>query len=254
MKVLKFAFYANFAALGYGYINAYYYNNNKALIDKTKYGNQEFTQKFNEFQNNKENSKYFAKPIDRNLMIEELKSKQFDLLVIGGGSAGAGVLLDAYTRGLSVALIESNDFSSGTSSKSTKLAHGGIRYLEDAFRLKTNFKDAFNLLFEALSERDFFLNSAPFMNKRVEIKVPAQNWIELNYYYLGVFVYHSLYFASNFPNLFYTFSGPKLYITNDNKNIAAKYFAGWYEGQFWDARQNLLSVLTCRTTQFKGNE
>ena len=57
----------------------------------------------------------------------------YDLLIIGGGATGAGIALDAVTRGLKVALVERDDFSSGTSSKSTKLVHGGVRYLEKAF-------------------------------------------------------------------------------------------------------------------------
>lgn len=63
----------------------------------------------------------------------EDESKAFDLLVIGGGATGTGIALDAVTRGLKVALVESQDFASGTSSKSTKLIHGGVRYLEKAF-------------------------------------------------------------------------------------------------------------------------
>ena len=58
----------------------------------------------------------------------------YDLLVIGGGATGAGIALDAATRGLKVALVERDDYSSGTSSKSTKLVHGGVRYLEKAFK------------------------------------------------------------------------------------------------------------------------
>ncbi|MBK8563928.1 MAG: glycerol-3-phosphate dehydrogenase/oxidase [Saprospiraceae bacterium] len=66
----------------------------------------------------------------RQFLIEQLKSQHFDLLVIGGGITGAGIALDATTRGLKVALVEKNDFAAGTSSKSTKLIHGGLRYLK----------------------------------------------------------------------------------------------------------------------------
>src|SRR3989454_6561105 len=65
----------------------------------------------------------------RTANVERLAREQFDVLVIGGGITGAGVALDAAARGYSVALVEKVDFASGTSSKSTKLAHGGIRYL-----------------------------------------------------------------------------------------------------------------------------
>lgn len=63
---------------------------------------------------------------------DENASEPYDLLVIGAGATGSGIALDAATRGLRVALVERNDFSSGTSSKSTKLVHGGVRYLEKA--------------------------------------------------------------------------------------------------------------------------
>lgn len=64
---------------------------------------------------------------------EAAEEEPYDLLIIGGGATGAGIALDAVTRGLKVALVERDDFSSGTSSKSTKLVHGGVRYLEKAF-------------------------------------------------------------------------------------------------------------------------
>lgn len=64
--------------------------------------------------------------------VRDDKSEEYDLLVIGGGATGAGIALDAATRGLKVAMVERDDFASGTSSKSTKLVHGGVRYLEKA--------------------------------------------------------------------------------------------------------------------------
>ena len=80
--------------------------------------------------------------------LSQLNSERFDVLVIGGGLTGAGVALDAAARGYSVALVEKVDFASGTSSKSTKLVHGGIRYLP-------NFD--FALVHEALVERGLLL-------------------------------------------------------------------------------------------------
>jgi glycerol-3-phosphate dehydrogenase len=63
---------------------------------------------------------------------DDIESEPYDLLIIGGGATGAGIALDAVTRGLKVAVVERDDFASGTSSKSTKLVHGGVRYLEKA--------------------------------------------------------------------------------------------------------------------------
>src|SRR5438067_9228943 len=92
-----------------------------------------------------------------------LGSEQFDVLVIGGGVTGAGVALDAVARGYKVALVEKLDFASGTSSKSTKLVHGGIRYLP-------NFD--FVLVHEALVERGLLLQNAPFMVSPVGFVLP----------------------------------------------------------------------------------
>ena len=63
-------------------------------------------------------------------------ANKFDVLIIGGGASGAGCALDAASRGLKVAMVERDDFASGTSSRSTKLVHGGVRYLEKAFRVR----------------------------------------------------------------------------------------------------------------------
>lgn len=95
--------------------------------------------------------------------LASLSSEQFDVLVIGGGVTGAGVALDAVARGYKVALVEKLDFASGTSSKSTKLVHGGIRYL-------SNFD--FGLVHEALVERGILLQNAPFLVTPVAFVLP----------------------------------------------------------------------------------
>jgi glycerol-3-phosphate dehydrogenase len=92
-----------------------------------------------------------------------LENEQFDVLVIGGGVTGAGVALDAVARGYKVALVEKVDFASGTSSKSTKLVHGGIRYLP-------NFD--FALVHEALVERGTLLRNAPYLVQPVGFVLP----------------------------------------------------------------------------------
>src|SRR3989338_921162 len=86
--------------------------------------------------------------------LRRFREETFDLLIIGGGITGAGVARDAASRGLKVALVEKNDFAWGTSSRSSKLIHGGLRYLQSA---------EFGLVFEALSERTHLLKTAPHM-------------------------------------------------------------------------------------------
>lgn len=97
---------------------------------------------------------YMFNALKRDEIKAELKTKKYDLLIIGGGITGAGILLDATSRGLSVVLIEKNDFASGTSSKSTKLIHGGLRYLK-------NFE--FKLVKEVGKERAIAYNNAPHL-------------------------------------------------------------------------------------------
>src|SRR5437867_8486354 len=99
----------------------------------------------------------------RTAYVERLDQEQFDVLVIGGGITGAGVALDAVARGYKVALVEKVDFACGTSSKSTKLVHGGIRYLP-------NFD--FVLVHEALVERGLLLQNAPFLVSPVGFVLP----------------------------------------------------------------------------------
>lgn len=91
---------------------------------------------------------------DRARHLDRLRSEPFDLVVIGGGITGAGVALDAATRGLKTALLERADFASGTSSRSSKLVHGGLRYLDQ--------RD-FRLVYEALAERQVLLRLAPHL-------------------------------------------------------------------------------------------
>jgi len=95
----------------------------------------------------------------------------FDLLIVGGGATGTGVAVDAATRGLSVAMVEKDDFGAGTSSKSTKLIHGGVRYLQKAvFELDY---DQYKMVREALHERKTFLHIAPYLSEHLPIMLPV---------------------------------------------------------------------------------
>ncbi len=96
-------------------------------------------------------------------MLERLAGEQFDLLVVGGGVTGAGVALDAATRGLRTALVEADDFASGTSSRSSKLVHGGLRYLQQG---------DVRLVYEALHERQRLRRNAPHLVKLLPFMIP----------------------------------------------------------------------------------
>src|SRR5215470_9363933 len=102
-------------------------------------------------------------PFDRAGALQRLAREQFDVLVVGGGITGAGVALDAATRGLRTALVERDDFASGTSSKSSKLVHGGLRYLQQR---------EVRLVYEALYERQRALENAPHLVRILPFLVP----------------------------------------------------------------------------------
>ncbi|MBJ7344910.1 MAG: FAD-dependent oxidoreductase, partial [Gemmataceae bacterium] len=93
-----------------------------------------------------------------------IANRQFDLLVIGGGITGAGVAHDAASRGLKVALVEKKDFASGTSGISSKLVHGGLRYLEHG---------QIGLVYESLQERGRLLRNAPHLVKPLPFLLPV---------------------------------------------------------------------------------
>jgi glycerol-3-phosphate dehydrogenase len=102
-------------------------------------------------------------PFQRDRAIEALSTTNYDLVVVGAGMTGAGVAVDAASRGLRVALIDSGDIGSGTSSKSSKMVHGGLRYLQQR---------EFRLVYENLRERQRLLDNAPFLVRPLPFLVP----------------------------------------------------------------------------------
>ena len=103
--------------------------------------------------------------------LERLRGQQFDVLVVGGGATGAGCALDAASRGLSTAMIEMDDFGSGTSSRSTKLLHGGVRYLQKA--IMNLDLEQYRMVREALNERANLLEIAPHLSYPLPIMLPV---------------------------------------------------------------------------------
>ncbi|MEB3064345.1 glycerol-3-phosphate dehydrogenase/oxidase [[Mycobacterium] zoologicum] len=123
---------------------------------------------------------------------QRLGEEQFDVVVIGAGVVGAGCALDAATRGLKVALVEARDFAAGTSSRSSKMFHGGLRYLEQL---------EFGLVREALHERELSLTTlAPHLVKPLPFLYPLTNrWWERPYVAAGIFLYDQLGGAKSVP-------------------------------------------------------
>ena len=134
----------------------------------------------------------FLGPQARVAAWERLSAEQFDVVVVGGGVVGAGVALDAATRGLKVALVEARDFASGTSSRSSKMFHGGLRYLEQL---------EFGLVREALHERELSLSTlAPHLVKPLKFLFPLTHRVwERPYIAAGIFLYDSMGGAKSVP-------------------------------------------------------
>src|SRR5450755_5106774 len=125
--------------------------------------------------------------LTRDRALDTLAGERFDIAVIGGGITGAGVALDAASRGYSVALVEQADFASGTSSRSSKLVHGGLRYLQN-FDL--------GLVREALLERQLMVKLAPHLVRPLPIVVPAFDGARLDRLVgLGLNMYDVMTFA-----------------------------------------------------------
>ncbi|MFN7999395.1 MAG: FAD-dependent oxidoreductase [Bryobacteraceae bacterium] len=123
--------------------------------------------------------------MNRDSMYRRLRSHagRWDLLIIGGGATGVGIAIDAAARGYDVLLLEQHDFGKGTSSRSTKLVHGGVRYLEQG---------NISLVMEALRERGLLLRNAPHLVHDRAFVVPNYDWWEAPFYGLGLKVYNLL--------------------------------------------------------------
>ncbi|QKG24909.1 glycerol-3-phosphate dehydrogenase [Actinomadura verrucosospora] len=124
-------------------------------------------------------------PAERAAALDRMGREEFDVVVVGGGIVGAGAALDAATRGLTVAVVEARDFASGTSSRSSKLIHGGLRYLEQY---------NFDLVREALTERSLLLQQiAPHLVRPVPFLLPTTHHVwERAYFGAGVALYDLL--------------------------------------------------------------
>ncbi|MFV2081435.1 MAG: FAD-dependent oxidoreductase [bacterium] len=176
-------------------------------------------------------------------ILPRLKTDEsFDMLVIGGGATGCGVALDAASRGLNVALVEKNDFSEGTSSRSTKLLHGGVRYLEMA--VKHLDKGQYHLVRDALKERGILLRLAPHLCHPLPLVTPLYKWMEVPYILAGLKLYDLLAGSAGIGNS--RLLGRKKALGRFPMLHAKGLKAGvlYYDGQFNDARMSVCIALT----------
>lgn len=159
----------------------------------------------------------------------------FDVLIIGGGATGLGIAVDAVTRGFRTALVEAGDFAQATSSRATKLVHGGVRYLASG---------QLHLVYEALHERAVMLRNAPHLVHPQPFVMPTYTWHELPYYGAGLMLYNLMSGSASLGPT--SILGAKATAARV-PNIATAGLTGsvvFYDGQFNDAR---LALTLART-------
>jgi glycerol-3-phosphate dehydrogenase len=178
----------------------------------------------------------------RSATLNEIEKVSFDLCVIGGGATGAGCALDAQLRGLRTVLVEAGDFACATSSSSTKLIHGGVRYLEQAISKRD--LGQYHVVKRALRERKIMLDNAPFLANSLELVVPCFSWIELYYFRIGMKLYdwisgRNLLFESR--HLSKEESLRRMPMLKSDRLVGTIAYA---DGQFDDARYNIALLQT----------
>jgi len=165
----------------------------------------------------------------------ETHPKAWDMIVVGGGATGVGVAIDAAARGYDVLLLEQSDFGKGTSSRSTKLAHGGVRYLEQG---------NIGLVMEALKERGLLLQNAPHLVRDLAFVVPNYDWWEAPFYGLGLKLYQLLAGKYGFGTSRILSREETLEHLPTLKTEGLRGGAVYYDGQFDDARLLIHMVAT----------
>jgi glycerol-3-phosphate dehydrogenase len=165
----------------------------------------------------------------------EAHPETWDIIVVGGGATGIGVAIDAAARGYDVLLVEQSDFGKGTSSRSTKLVHGGVRYLEQG---------DLGLVMEALKERGLLLQNAPHLVHDLAFVVPNYDWWEAPFYGLGLKLYGLLAGKYGFGASRILSREETLQLLPTLKTEGLRGGAIYYDGQFDDARLLIHMVAT----------
>jgi glycerol-3-phosphate dehydrogenase len=172
--------------------------------------------------------------------LKDIRNKSFDVCVIGGGATGSGCALDSQLCGLSTALVEAGDFAAATSSASTKMVHGGVRYLEEAFRHLDPAE--YKVVNRALHERVHMLKNAPFLTRAREFITPCYSLLDLMYYEAGLKLYDWISgSASLAPSHFVSREEALRRLPNLNPRGLTGAVA-YTDGQFDDARYNVTLV------------
>lgn len=169
-----------------------------------------------------------TRQFDRDHLISLAQGRDlWDLIIVGGGATGAGLAVDAASRGYQTLLLEQSDFGKGTSSRSTKLIHGGVRYLEQG---------NISLVTEALRERERLLQNAPHLVRDLSFVLPAYKWWEKSYYGLGLKMYDWLAGRQSFGACRKLSSQSALQLIPGLKSESLRGGVLYHDGQFDDAR------------------
>jgi glycerol-3-phosphate dehydrogenase len=173
----------------------------------------------------------------RSDMLARLEARRtpWDVVVIGGGATGVGIAVDAASRGYDVVLLEQHDFGKGTSSRSTKLVHGGVRYLEQG---------NIALVMEALKERGLLRQNAPHLVSNLAFVVPNYDWWEAPFYGLGLKIYNALAGKYGFGTSEILSREETLARLPTIKTEGLRGGVVYYDGQFDDARLLINLVAT----------
>jgi glycerol-3-phosphate dehydrogenase len=169
-------------------------------------------------------------------------NSSFDICIVGGGATGAGCALDAAARGYRVLLVEKEDFGAATSSKSTKLIHGGVRYLEQA--VKKLSWGQFTMVRKALKERSTLLKIAPHITRPLQLITPCRTWVEGLYYFIGLKLYDVLSGRTNLGSSELLTKRKALERIPTLKKPHVVSAVMYYDGQLDDQRFNLALVQT----------
>ncbi|KAI1293560.1 Glycerol-3-phosphate dehydrogenase, mitochondrial [Halotydeus destructor] len=178
----------------------------------------------------------------RDSQLKALQEHDYDILVIGGGATGAGVALDSVTRGMKTAMVELDDFASGTSSRSTKLIHGGVRYLQKAI-LSLDY-DQYRMVREALEERANLVTIAPHLAHPLPIMLPVYRWWQVPYFWVGIKAYDLVAGSKNLKSSYFLSKKSALELFPMLKSASLKGAIVYYDGQHDDARVCLNIALT----------
>jgi glycerol-3-phosphate dehydrogenase len=170
------------------------------------------------------------------------RDRELDVLIIGGGATGTGCAVDCAVRGLKVSCVEREDWSSGTSSKSTKLVHGGVRYLEKAV-LNMDIQQ-YNLVEEALRERATVLKIAPHLTSQMPIMLPIYQWYTIPYFWAGSKAYDLVAGGSGLHNSYFLSRQEALEIFPLLKSEGLSGAMVYYDGMQNDSRVNVSLALT----------